>query len=663
MATISNYITTLNARTGEQRADPHGRPVGGVRSHLSPGLLELAAAASPADDGLLAVLRVVLRRHGPGQGRRSARRHHRGDRATSSTRRSGGPAARPAKIDQKSRRIGFSVGEIRLRSFGLDDDDRRRSSELPQLLMKSVTSLPKSHSSTRTTPTLEPRHVNVFLSALDLSYVAALKFDSRPGLKFLLQKVANLQRPANLYHQACAAWTIKIVALFDLSLAEIGKCGADLKQTKRLVLNDSKSENKFKRLVGYMTQLRTTFDELCGTYVDIALDRDGRYTVADTIAERKFFLLVSQPDDYTELPDEEEAPKNNRIVYNASPENEKPPAAKETPRPFRLSDLASDSSTDSGPQSEPESDDSRPETPSDLNDSQIVFLDRHREAGDKTSAGDENETTKEVKNAENNGTERAEAKKAKRHKKKRGSDDCLLSRRYNLKFIQKDELESYAKKQSLYFRSKSMLELHHHRSVAQRVGGAETTATANVERDEDDDESGASTTGSAGEKLSNEEALEDVAALIKEYEHNRRGFSTNPFLQDERRKTGSLDLDDYCREANKDSETRRRAWAETIGTSLEFALALPDELLAPLLPALVGGIRILTRHAYEPVLKQHLAVFFRRIGHIYGLVDATPATLQICKPNCPTRSGSKSHFRAYHRASSMRKQNCCVSSS
>ncbi|XP_014227579.1 brefeldin A-inhibited guanine nucleotide-exchange protein 3 [Trichogramma pretiosum] len=495
---------------------------------------------------------------------------------------------------------------------------------LPQLLMKSVTSLPKSHSSTRTSPQLEPRHVNVFLSALDLSYVAALKFDSRPGLKFLLQKVANLQRPANLYHQACTAWTIKIVALFDLSLAEIGKCGADLKQTKRLVLNDSKSENKFKRLVGYMTQLRTTFDELCGTYVDIALDRDGRYTVADTIAERKFFLLVSQPDDYTELPEEEEAPKNNRIVYSASPENEKPAVAKETtPRPFRLSDLASDSSTDSGPQSEPESDDSRPESPSDLNDSQIVFLDRHREAADKTSVVDENQTTEEAKKAENNGTERVEAKKAKRRKKKRGSDDCLLSRRYNLKFIQKDELESYAKKQSLYFRSKSMLELHHHRSAAQRVGGA---ANVNHDEDDDNDESGATATGSAAEKLSNEEALEDIAALIREYEHNRRGFSTNPFLQDERRKTGSLDLDDYCREANKDSETRRRAWAETIGTSLEFALALPDELLAPLLPVLVGGIRILTRHAYEPVLKQHLAVFFRRIGHIYGLVDATPAT-------------------------------------
>ncbi|CAB0029196.1 unnamed protein product [Trichogramma brassicae] len=42
--------------------------------------------------------------------------------------------------------------------------------------------------------------------------------------------------------------------------------------------------------------------------------------------------------------------------------------------------------------------------------------------------------------------------------------------------------------------------------------------------------------------------------------------------------------------------------------------------------------------------------------HTYGHLLRIQCSLQICKPNCPTRSGSKSHFRAYHRASSMRKQ-------
>uniref|UniRef100_A0ABD2WDK0 Peptidase A2 domain-containing protein n=1 Tax=Trichogramma kaykai TaxID=54128 RepID=A0ABD2WDK0_9HYME len=44
------------------------------------------------------------------------------------------------------------------------------------------------------------------------------------------------------------------------------------------------------------------------------------------------------------------------------------------------------------------------------------------------------------------------------------------------------------------------------------------------------------------------------------------------------------------------------------------------------------------------------------IIYTYGHLLRIQSRLQICKPNCPTRSGSKSRFRAYHRASSMRKQ-------
>ena len=160
---------------------------------------------------------------------------------------------------------------------------------------------PKSHPPKHFLSHLKPRQVDNFLSALDLSYTAALKFESRPGLKFLLQKVTNLQRPANLYHQACTAWTIKIFTLFELCLREIVATGADLEITKRILNSDVKPEAKYKILTKYMILLRGTFDELCGTYVDIALDRDGRYTKIDNLAERTFFLLVSQPDEFSEI--------------------------------------------------------------------------------------------------------------------------------------------------------------------------------------------------------------------------------------------------------------------------------------------------------------------------------------------------------------------------
>lgn len=82
---------------------------------------------------------------------------------------------------------------------------------------------------------MSPLHVRMLLSCLDLSYERAIAFDSRPGLKFLVQRVAGLERAANLYRQAGAAWTIKVVTLFDLCLHEVGRSGATLDKVKRIL--------------------------------------------------------------------------------------------------------------------------------------------------------------------------------------------------------------------------------------------------------------------------------------------------------------------------------------------------------------------------------------------------------------------------------------------
>jgi len=82
---------------------------------------------------------------------------------------------------------------------------------------------------------MSPQHVQMLLSCLDLSYELAIAFDLRPGLKFLVQRVAGLERAANLYRQAGAAWTIKVVTLFDLCLHEVGRSGATLDKVKRIL--------------------------------------------------------------------------------------------------------------------------------------------------------------------------------------------------------------------------------------------------------------------------------------------------------------------------------------------------------------------------------------------------------------------------------------------
>ena len=152
---------------------------------------------------------------------------------------------------------------------------------------------------------------------------------------------------------------------------------------------------------------------------------------------------------------DDEKNENNRIIYSASPNSddyqEDDSALKdlgvnvtieEDVRPFRLSDLATDYSTDSGPQSEPESDDSRPASRLGSSNSRIVYLDRSGGATSEDVAGTNDdfvadtpemihdgdlESSKEEKTSEPDLAERDE----KQENKERtiNSDDCLLSRR------------------------------------------------------------------------------------------------------------------------------------------------------------------------------------------------------------------------------------------
>jgi len=126
---------------------------------------------------------------------------------------------------------------------------------------------------------LSAEHLDVILAALDVSYYAAVQFDARPGLKFLVQKVAGLDTAANLYRQAAAAWTIKVVALLELSLDEIasGQPGAAL------------------------FRLRTAFDALCDAYVDVVLDRDGVHSASDKVCDQPIFFFATQAGDFPEL--------------------------------------------------------------------------------------------------------------------------------------------------------------------------------------------------------------------------------------------------------------------------------------------------------------------------------------------------------------------------
>ncbi|XP_020284178.1 brefeldin A-inhibited guanine nucleotide-exchange protein 3 [Pseudomyrmex gracilis] len=556
---------------------------------------------------------------------------------------------------------------------------------------------------------LNSHHLEIFLSALDLAYVAALKFDCRPGLKFLVQKVANLEQPANLYRQAAAAWTIKIVTLLELCLREIEELHATLELVK-IILGTGLSDRecvydvKHRKLTKYLRQLRTTFDELCETYVEVVLDEDGKYTKVDSFAERKIFLLVAQPDDYPEITRKE--PIDDRLVastpapieslreedreiqqinpdqsdrqYDEKEDDQDDPddadvynpnlddesgleelgdESENDPRPFRLSDLAAEYSTDSGPQSEPETDDSRPMSRLGSVTEKIVYPDRSggtssegyidvkynavtpaptrliyrgdddlcynsdslwKTKSTDTCAG----TSTNAKTLDRNAFSAESFLYQNSYSERRGSDNvCPLSRRKSLTFV-KTDLEDARQSSFLAdfadLRPKSVMEL---RGKTVRTMSDDPTKKETRESEECIEEKDRNNSKSS-------QILDNIDELLRDYERSKRGFRTNPFLRNEDEKSAAdsqpvanQETEFQRGNVTKDSEAHRKAWADTLGAALEWALVLPDERLAPLLPVFVGGVRILTRHAVDQSLKQRLSALFHRIAVLYGLTN------------------------------------------
>ncbi|XP_076031300.1 brefeldin A-inhibited guanine nucleotide-exchange protein 3 isoform X2 [Oratosquilla oratoria] len=182
-------------------------------------------------------------------------------------------------------------------------------------------------------PNMTHTQIHTLLDSLHVSYKAAVEFDSRPGLKFLIQKVAQAERAANLYKQAGASWTLRMVTLFDLTLAQVTN-GLDLEGVKNVLDQDVKTKNTVRRdpqdgqtldagayenhdivtntvekkerptqlfqkeTSEYIQMLKDSFSELCERYLDLIIDKDGHYSAMDKISDQPLFFLTVQPDEF-----------------------------------------------------------------------------------------------------------------------------------------------------------------------------------------------------------------------------------------------------------------------------------------------------------------------------------------------------------------------------
>ncbi|ESO87248.1 hypothetical protein LOTGIDRAFT_229359 [Lottia gigantea] len=164
-------------------------------------------------------------------------------------------------------------------------------------------------------PYMSTRNVLTFLECLQSAYSLACDFDSRPGLKFLVQKVAGLDVAANLYKQAGASIVYYVHSLVEICchnnsislkntqeiLETSNVCERDTGIISDLVLEKRHSSGGILTSPDVFTYLlQNVCDELCQTYVDVLVDKEGTARF-DRMEEQPLFFLIAQPDDMSDV--------------------------------------------------------------------------------------------------------------------------------------------------------------------------------------------------------------------------------------------------------------------------------------------------------------------------------------------------------------------------
>ena len=194
---------------------------------------------------------------------------------------------------------------------------------LANILLQSCVSTPMSPSVSSLPGMLESlssSQIDILLSTLKISHQAAIEFDSRPGLKFLIQKVCQIPSAANLYKQAGAAWSLRAVTLFDLCLSEIRKGDIKIEDIKQCLFDHAKTKNTLApcdegdKPMTFFGSLHDAFLEICDMYVDIILDKDGKRKQIDKISSEQIFFFSIEADDFHEMMNED--------VFNKTPDRE-----------------------------------------------------------------------------------------------------------------------------------------------------------------------------------------------------------------------------------------------------------------------------------------------------------------------------------------------------
>ncbi|KAG6451415.1 hypothetical protein O3G_MSEX007130 [Manduca sexta] len=232
-------------------------------------------------------------------------------------------------------------------------------------------------------------NVDLLLKSLELSFRRAMQFDTRPGLKFLVQKVSNLDHAANLYKQTTSSWLIKIIALTEIFFSGVHRFKLKATDISIILHNYTTSLNltlEYDQFVTKIFDLKNTWELLCNSYVKHLINVSD-FDDPDTIKDRMSCSSIdsdSSSNQYERYYAQNTAAmpgENNADCKINEDKKDEENIDKPNRKPFTFADFKANSQT-------------------------TVKVDVHAEndspannigSGDEASASSDNEVTKEIK--------------------------------------------------------------------------------------------------------------------------------------------------------------------------------------------------------------------------------------------------------------------------
>ena len=122
---------------------------------------------------------------------------------------------------------------------------------------------------------LESNQIGILMAALNQSLMASKALDGRPGLKFLLQKVAQIPHAANLYRQLKVAWSVYAGYLFNSCVRQIKEKNLTTMDVKEYLNTTIQKDDTSNSEMIHFQSLHTTINNLCEDYVGVMIERNN----------------------------------------------------------------------------------------------------------------------------------------------------------------------------------------------------------------------------------------------------------------------------------------------------------------------------------------------------------------------------------------------------